>query len=126
MKECIDTPMTWNGAQLKWSCHLGSSNNKSAYKTTNKIKPSKRPHANTPQNLSRKSNTISTGLNRISIGNRKDFKQAKKTEDESYKISKCSSDSNKKTALKKPQISKKKLAVDIATIIETLKSLVKQ
>ncbi|GBC07563.1 hypothetical protein RclHR1_07540001 [Rhizophagus clarus] len=69
---------------------------------------------------------MGTGSNRIPIGNRKDSKQAKKTEGEAYKISPRSSDSTKKHALKKPQISKKKLAVDIATIIETLKSLVRQ
>ncbi|GBB92583.1 hypothetical protein RclHR1_20260002 [Rhizophagus clarus] len=40
IKECIDMPMTWNNAKLKWSCHFGSSNNKSAYKTTHEIKPS--------------------------------------------------------------------------------------
>ncbi|GBC05887.1 hypothetical protein RclHR1_00650006 [Rhizophagus clarus] len=41
MKDCIDKPMIWNGAKLKWSCHLGSSNHKLAYKTTHEIKPSK-------------------------------------------------------------------------------------
>ncbi|GBB92541.1 hypothetical protein RclHR1_02020023 [Rhizophagus clarus] len=126
MKECIDTSMTWNGAQLKWSRHLGPSNNKLAYKTTHKIKPSKQSNTNTPQNLFCKSNTVSTGSNRFLIGNRKDFKQAKKTEEESYKISKCSSDTTKKTAPKKPQISKKKLAADIATIMKTLKTLIRQ
>ncbi|GBB90238.1 hypothetical protein RclHR1_17110002 [Rhizophagus clarus] len=111
---------------LKWSCHLGPSNNKSAYKHTHEIKPSKRLHTNTSQNLSHKSNTIGTGSNRISIGNRKDSKQAKKTKDKSHKISICSLDSTKKTALKKPQISKKKLAANIVTIIKTLKLLVRQ
>ncbi|GBB99450.1 hypothetical protein RclHR1_35250001 [Rhizophagus clarus] len=106
--------------------HLGSSNNKSAYKYTYEIKPSKRSHTNTSQNPSRKSNTISTGLNHIPIRNRKDPKQAKKTKDKPHTISKYSSDSTKKTALKKPQISKKKLVADIATIMETLKSLVRQ
>ncbi|GBB98294.1 hypothetical protein RclHR1_33200001 [Rhizophagus clarus] len=69
---------------------------------------------------------MGTGSNRISIGNRQDFKQTKKTEEESYKIKKRSSDSTKKNAPKKLQISKKKLAADIATIMETLKSLVRQ
>ncbi|GBB89622.1 hypothetical protein RclHR1_16360002 [Rhizophagus clarus] len=126
MKDCIDKPMVWNGAQLKWSHHLGPSNNKSAYNTKNKIKPSKRSNTNNSQNLSHKSNTVGTGSNRISIGNRKDFKQAKKTEDEAHKISKRSSDLTKKNAPEKSRISKKKLAADIATIMETLKSLVRQ
>ncbi|GBC09909.1 hypothetical protein RclHR1_00920027 [Rhizophagus clarus] len=126
MKDCIDKPMIWNGAQLKWSCHLGPSNNKTAYNKTNKIKPSKRSTTNNSQNLSPKSNTVGTGLNRIPIGTCKGSKQAKKTEDDPLKISKRSSDSTKKALPKKPRISKKKLAADIATIMETLKSLVRQ
>ncbi|GBB87063.1 hypothetical protein RclHR1_13520005 [Rhizophagus clarus] len=118
--------MVWNGAQLKWSRHLGPSNNKSAYKTSFKIKPSKRPSTNTSQNPSRKSNTVGTGSNRIPISNRKATKQAKKPEDDVIKIKSRSSDSTKKHAPKKPQISKKKLAADIVTIMETLKSLVRQ
>ncbi|GET01740.1 hypothetical protein GLOIN_2v1773466 [Rhizophagus clarus] len=102
MKECIDKPMT------------------------NKIKTSKRSNTNKSQNLSPKSNTVGTGSNRIPIGNRKSSKQVKKTEDEPFMIPKRSSDSTKKTSLKKPWISKKKLAADIATIMETLKSLVRQ
>ncbi|GET03986.1 hypothetical protein GLOIN_2v1690538 [Rhizophagus clarus] len=82
MKDCIDKPMIWNGAQLKWSCHLGPSNNKTAYNKTNKIKPSKRSTTNNSQNLSPKSNTVGTGLNRIPIGTCKGSKQAKKTEDD--------------------------------------------
>ncbi|GBB98202.1 hypothetical protein RclHR1_31660002 [Rhizophagus clarus] len=126
MKDCIDKPMTWNGAQLKWSHHLGPSNNKTAYNKTNKIKPSKRSTTNKSQNSSPKSNTKGTGSNCISIGNRQDSKQTKKTEEELYKIKKRFSDSTQKNALKKPWISKKKLAADIVTIMETLKSLVRQ
>ncbi|GBB96784.1 hypothetical protein RclHR1_28310001 [Rhizophagus clarus] len=118
--------MVWNGAQLKWSRHLGPSNNKTAYNKTNKIKASKRSNTNNSQNPSPKSNTVSTGSNCIPIGNRKGSKQAKKTEDELFKISKRFSDSTMKITLKKPQISKKKLAADIATIMKTLKSLVRQ
>ncbi|GBB97133.1 hypothetical protein RclHR1_29200001 [Rhizophagus clarus] len=118
--------MIWNGAQLKWSRHLGPSNNKTAYNKTNKIKPSKRSTTNNSQNSSPKSNTVGTGSNRIPIGTCKGSKQVKKTEDDPLKISKRSLDTTKKASPKKPRISKKKLAADIATIMETLKSLVRQ
>ncbi|GBC09184.1 hypothetical protein RclHR1_08680001 [Rhizophagus clarus] len=78
MKECIDQPIIWNGAALKWSRHLGPSNNKATYKRTKEIKSSKQSNTNTSQNLSCKTEVIRTGLNRIPIGNRKDSKQAKK------------------------------------------------
>ncbi|GBB93206.1 hypothetical protein RclHR1_02130019 [Rhizophagus clarus] len=126
MKDCIDKPIIWNGDSLKWSRHLGPSNNKLAYKCTYEIKSSKRSNNNTSQNLSRKFNSVGIDSNRIPISNCKDFKQAKKIKDEPHLISKRTSDSIKKTALKKLQISKKKLAADIAMIIETLKSLVRQ
>ncbi|GBB96787.1 hypothetical protein RclHR1_28320002 [Rhizophagus clarus] len=126
LKENISSLIQRDIRMFKESHHLSPSNNKAAYKTTNKIKPSKRPNTNKSQNLSLKSNTVGTGLNRIPIGNRKGSKQAKKTEDDTHKISPRSSNPTKKHPSKKPRISKKKLAADIATIMETLKSLVRQ
>ncbi|GBB84950.1 hypothetical protein RclHR1_11530002 [Rhizophagus clarus] len=126
MKECIDQPMMWNGASLKWSHHLGPSNNKATYKRTKEIKSSKQSNTNTSQNLSYKTEVIRIGSNHISISNRKDSKQAKKTKKEVPLISQSTLDSTKKTSLKKTQISKKKLVTDIVTIIKTLNTLIRQ
>ncbi|GES91292.1 hypothetical protein GLOIN_2v1868094 [Rhizophagus clarus] len=60
MKECIDNPMIWNDASLK-------------------CKTSK---TNILQIPSCKSNMVDTSLNRIPVGNCRDFKQAKKTKEE--------------------------------------------
>ncbi|GBB84279.1 hypothetical protein RclHR1_01090018 [Rhizophagus clarus] len=59
--------MTWNGASLKWSCHLGPSNDKKSYKQSREIKTSKNSKTNLSQNPSHKSKTVGTGLNRIPI-----------------------------------------------------------
>ncbi|GES96547.1 hypothetical protein RCL_jg14573.t2 [Rhizophagus clarus] len=126
MKECIDIPMIWNGASLTWSCHLSPSNNKAAYKQTKEIKTSKQSTINVNLQISsHKLKTVGIGSNRIPIGNRRDSKQPKKTKKEIPLISKSTLDSTKKSSSKKPQISKRKLAADIATIIETLNALVR-
>ncbi|GBB84776.1 hypothetical protein RclHR1_11350002 [Rhizophagus clarus] len=123
MKECINNPMVWNGISLKWSRHLGLTNNKANYKNKKEIKTSKQLKTNNSQTSSPESNVHGTGSNRIPIGIYKDSKQAKKTKTKLIPISNTSSDAIKKNPKKKLQISKKKLAADIAMIMETLNAL---
>ncbi|GES98719.1 hypothetical protein RCL_jg5593.t1 [Rhizophagus clarus] len=101
MKDCINNPMK-------------------------EIKTSKKPKTNNSQTSSLESNVYGTGSDRILIGICKDFKQAKKTKIKLILISDTSSDATKKNPKKKPWISKKKLAADIAMIMETLNVLVRQ
>ncbi|GES86653.1 hypothetical protein RCL_jg20594.t1 [Rhizophagus clarus] len=101
MKDCIDTPMIWNGTLLTWSRHLGPSNNKATYKNKKEIKTSKQSNTNNySQNSSHKPKTVGTDANHIPISNRKDSKQTKKTK-KNPSISQSTSDSTKKSSPKK-------------------------